>query len=227
MHKHYPHTITHVIYDMDGLLLNTEILYTEVTQIVVGRFGKTFDWNTKANMIGRPARDSAQYLVTALELPITAEQYLEDRNELLEQRFPHCTAMPGAEQLVRSLHQYGVPQGLATSSGQRLFSLKTQKHTSWFDLFDCIVTFDDPEVIHGKPAPDIFLTAAKRLGADPRHCLVFEDAPSGTRAAMAAGMAVIAVPDPNLDTALFQGAHQILDSLHDFRPQEWGLPAAD
>ncbi len=88
------------------------------------------------------------------------------------------------------------------------------------------MTVDDPEVENGKPAPDLFLTAAKRLGADPQHCLVFEDAPSGTQAAIAAGMAVVAIPDPNLDRGLFQQANQILESLSDFKPSEWGLPVA-
>ena len=67
--------ITHVIFDMDGLLLDTEIFYTEVTQEITNRFGKTFDWSIKSRMIGLPSLDAARYLVNTLKLPITAEQY--------------------------------------------------------------------------------------------------------------------------------------------------------
>jgi pseudouridine-5'-monophosphatase len=87
-----------------------------------------------------------------------------------------------------------------------------------------VVTGDDPRVKRGKPAPDIFLAAAARLAAEPASCLVFEDAPSGTGAALAAGMAVVAVPDPNMDRSRYADCHEVLDSLADFRPEAWGLP---
>ena len=76
------------IFDMDGLLLDTENIYTEITQKIVGQYGKTYDWSIKGNMIGRPQLDSARYLVEALSLPITAEQYLDQRNGLLREAFP-------------------------------------------------------------------------------------------------------------------------------------------
>ena len=77
-----------VIYDMDGLLLDTEIFYTQVTQKIVSRFGKTFDWSIKSQMIGLPAIESARYLVKTLDLPITPEQYVQDREHLLAELFP-------------------------------------------------------------------------------------------------------------------------------------------
>ena len=76
----------------------------------------------------------------------------------------------------------------------------------------------------GKPAPDIFLLAAKRLGVEPAECLVFEDAPSGTEAAIAAGMSVVVVPHPEMDCNHFKNASQIISSLNDFEPESWGLP---
>ncbi len=216
--------VTCVIYDMDGLLLDTEGIYTSVTRRIVGRFGKTYDWSIKQHMIGRPALESARFLVETLDLPISAEQYLEERESLLRERFPAAAAMPGAERLVRHLRAHGVPQAVATSSSEPLFRLKTQRH-GWFDLFDAIVTGDDPVVTHGKPAPDIFLAAARRLEADPANCLVFEDAPSGLAAGLAAGMRVVVVPDPNMDREPYGMAHQLLDSLEAFDPGRWGLPA--
>lgn len=215
---------TCVIYDMDGLLLDTEGIYTAVTRQIVGRFGKDYDWSIKQHMIGRPALESARYLVETLELPIPAEQYLAERESLLRERFPMAGAMPGAERLVRHLHAHGVPQAVATSSSETLFRLKTQCH-DWFALFDAIVTGDDPAVKRGKPAPDIFLAAARRLNCEPAACLVFEDAPSGLQAGLAAGMRVIAIPDPNMDRTRYANAHQVLDSLQAFEPERWGLPA--
>ena len=114
-------SISAVIYDMDGLLLDTEGFYTEVTQHIAGRYGKTFDWSIKANMIGRPAMDSARYLVAALDLPLTPEQYLAEREQLLLERVAFAQAKPGAEQLVRHLAARGVPQAVATSSSRDFF----------------------------------------------------------------------------------------------------------
>lgn len=219
--------VSHVIFDMDGLLLDTEGLYTEVTQRIVGRYGKTYDWSIKAHMIGRPALESARFLVETLALPIAAEQYLEQRENLLRQLFPAARSMPGAERLVRHLHASGVLQAVATSSSRGFFELKTTRHRDWFSLFDAVVTGDDPEVERGKPAPDIFLTAARRMGAEPADCLVFEDAPAGMRAARAAGMAVVAIPDANMDRAVYAEAQQVLDSLTLFEPLAWGLPGYD
>ena len=105
-----------------------------------------------------------------------------------------------------------------------MFEAKYEKHKQWFSQFKQIVRGDDPELKEGKPAPDIFLLAAERLGVDPAQCLVFEDAPSGSEAALAAGMSVVVVPDPNMDHSLYRNASQILSSLKDFDPEYWGLP---
>lgn len=210
------------LFDVDGLLLDTEIIYTEVTQHIVGRFGKVFDWSVKANMIGRAALESAKYLVEVLQLPITAQDYLDERNGLLRERFAQCNAMPGAETLIRHLHQQNVSMAVATSSSQELFQLKKSCHPDWFDLFDIEITSDHPDVNNAKPAPDIFNVAASGLNADKKHTLVFEDAPSGLTAGIAAGIRVVVVPDANMDRSRYQGATQILDSLADFKPETFG-----
>lgn len=215
--------VRQVLFDMDGLLLDTESIYTAVTQQVVGRFGKVFDWSVKANMIGRDSRESSRYLVEALELPISAEEYLVERDGLLREAFPRAEAMPGAERLVRRLSAAGIPIAVATSSHLDLFELKTRRHRHWFSLFDTVVTGDHPQVTRAKPAPDIFLVAAANLGGEPARTLVFEDAPSGLAAGNSAGMRVIAVPDPNMDRARYAGAVEILGSLEEFDPARYGI----
>lgn len=212
------------IFDMDGLLLDTENIYTEITQAIVGEYGKTYDWSIKSNMIGRPAIESARYLVKALDLPFSAEDYLQKRNGLLAAAFPKCNPMPGAEALIRHLSKHQIPIAVATSSYKDLFEVKTSRHQSWFTLFDLVVTGDDPEITQGKPAPDIFNIAAARLGGKAQEALVFEDAPSGLAAGVAANMRVIAVPDPNMDKSRYSEAALILDSLEEFDPAEFGLP---
>ncbi len=216
--------ITHVIYDVDGLLLDTERFYTQAYQIIAARYGKTYDWSLKARTIGMKSADSARIITRALGLPLTPEQWLETRKALLEELFPKAEPLPGAKRLTLHLKKSGVPQAVATSSDRRYFDIKTSRHREWFAIFDCVVSGDDAGINEGKPAPDIFLLAARRLGAQPRHCLVFEDAPAGVQAAKAAGMAVVAVPDPNLDTRTLSDAHSVLRSLEEFDPGVWGLP---
>src|SRR5262249_59486253 len=121
-----------VVFDMDGVLLDTERLYTEATQQIVGRFGKTFDWSVKGNMIGRPSTDSARYLVEVLELPITAEEYLRERAVIFETLMPTAEAMPGARELTAALRRCGIPVAVATSSVRQVYELKITRHRPWF-----------------------------------------------------------------------------------------------
>jgi pseudouridine-5'-monophosphatase len=210
---------------MDGLLLDTEPFYTEVTQTIVSRYGHTFDWSLKSQMIGKKAIDSARILVEALKLPIAPEEYLHEREAQLDALLPTAQPMPGARRLTAHLARHRIPQAVASSSRRRDFELKISMHREWFACFQCVVIGDDPEVNRGKPAPDLFLAAASRLGARPEQCLVLEDAPSGVEAARAAGMPVVAVPYPGMSHEAFGGASQVLPSLESFNPALWGLPA--
>lgn len=210
-----------ILFDMDGLLLDTESIYTEVTQMIVGRYGKTFDWSVKSHMIGRDSHDAASYLVKALDLPFAPEFYLEERNALLDERFPFAKPKAGAPELIKRLFERKIPIAVATSSNEHHFNLKTSQHQDWFEYFDAIVTSNHPDVKLAKPAPDIFMTAAKTLGYAAEDCLVFEDAPSGVQAANTAKMQVIAVPDPNMSHDSFRNATAIIDSLSEFNVDDW------
>jgi len=206
--------ITHVLFDLDGVLLDTEGLYTEATQAIVGRYGHTYDWSLKRQTMGRDAHVGARFLIDSLGLPLSADEFLTARRPVLEALLASSPAMPGAERFVRELSARGVPMAVGTSSEQRLFALKTAPHR-WFDLFSAVVCGDDPRVTAKKPHPDIFLLAARDAGAEPACCLVFEDSPAGVEAGLRAGMRVIAIPAPELGAEHCAGAHRIVSNWHE------------
>lgn len=215
--------ITHLIYDFDGLLLNTEPIYCRVNELIAARYGKSFTRSHHRMIMGRQAMDSAEILVRELDLPLTAEQHLAARNELIFELLPEAMPMPGAVGMTQRFYERGVRQAIATSSAKVTFELKTEKHQDWLKIFEVIVLGDDPAVKLSKPAPDSFLVAAERLGAEPENCLVFEDAPAGVKAAKAAGMAVVAVPAGYMARSLYAAADEIIVSLSDFDSQKWGI----
>ena len=99
------------------------------------------------------------------------------------------------------------------------------RHENMFQSFQVIVTGDDPNVANGKPAPDIYLEAAKRLGVHPSECLVFEDALTGAQSAKSAGCFVVAVPDCRMEKEQFVSASdEIIDNMWQFSGERWGLP---
>jgi pseudouridine-5'-monophosphatase len=202
---------THVIFDLDGVLLDTEPFYTRATEAVVAPFGKVFDWSVKSQLMGRDALTSAETLVRALDLPISAQEYLDRKEPLLRAMFPEATEIPGAAEVVLSLSARGVRLAVATSSSTPHFRLKTARH-EWFKAFDAVVCSDHQGVQRLKPAPDIFLVAARELGVSPELCLVIEDSLAGVTAALAAGMQVLALADPRLDESAFSGVRRVFRS---------------
>ncbi|KAI8852497.1 HAD-like domain-containing protein [Chytridium lagenaria] len=151
--------ISHVLFDMDGLLLDTERIYTQVTQTILDPYGKTFTWELKSQMMGLKETDAAAIFVREAQIPMTAEEYLLERNRLHEELMPTC----------RHFFLW------------KPFNLKAKNNQNLFKLFDGHITCgDDHRIKAGKPAPDIFLTAAEKLGFDmasgTEKCLVFEDA---------------------------------------------------
>jgi HAD superfamily hydrolase (TIGR01509 family) len=209
-------TVRAVLFDLDGVLLDTEPLYTEATQASIAEFGHVYDWSLKRHMIGKGALESSAFLIQRLGLPLTPEALVARQDALLDRLFERSPAMPGAEDLVRELIAKNVSLAVATSSRAALYRRKIAAH-AWFSHFRLAVTGDDPEVLRLKPAPDIFLVASARLGVPPEECVVIEDSPAGVEAALRAQMRVIGLPAAELGAHALAGAHVMAKDYADVR----------
>uniref|UniRef100_A0A8C7QYV0 Pseudouridine 5'-phosphatase n=1 Tax=Oncorhynchus mykiss TaxID=8022 RepID=A0A8C7QYV0_ONCMY len=171
--------VTHVLFDMDGLLLDTERLYTVSYQRVRNRFGKKYTW----------------------------DELLSETRKIQERILPSAQMMQRVEKLIHHLCKHKVPIAIVTSSAGLTFEMKTSHHK-----------------------PDSFLVCANRF-TPPVTCLscflVFEDAPIGVKAGLAAVMQVVMIPDDKLDRGLTQEVTLVLRTMEDFKPEMFSLPAYD
>jgi HAD superfamily hydrolase (TIGR01509 family) len=181
-----------VIFDMDGLLLDSEPLYRVTWQTAAAEMGCPIDDELYEHFVGR-GNDEADRILRdrfgdKLPLEEFRTRWRRDWDERLERTL--LARKPGAIELLDLLDERGIPKGLATSTPRAVALRCLGDLVSRFVAF----AFGD-EVEHSKPAPDLFLLASQRLGVMPEHCLVLEDSEAGVRAARAAGMDVIIVPD--------------------------------
>uniref|UniRef100_V5G133 pseudouridine 5'-phosphatase n=1 Tax=Anoplophora glabripennis TaxID=217634 RepID=V5G133_ANOGL len=222
--------VTHVMFDMDGLLIESESVYNKIMNDIAAVYGKEYTRDVRVKVLGTPEKDTARIAVTEMGLPISPEEFLIVYREKVYKELQNPVLMPGAKELVKHFYKNEIPIAVATSSSQDSMELKTKNHQDIFKLFHHIVCGStDPEVKHGKPAPDIFLVCASRFPDKPHpsQCLVLEDAPNGVRGAIAAGMQAVMVPSSEVGKELRKQATLVLQSLNDFKPELFGLPARE
>ncbi|GKZ24087.1 hypothetical protein AbraIFM66951_008900 [Aspergillus brasiliensis] len=203
---------------MDGLLIDSEDKYTDITNAILQEYGKPMlPWSIKAQLQGRPQPDASRIFHHWAQLPISPEEYAAKQSALQEKFFPQSQPLPGVRELLAKLvstqtTDQPVHLALATSSHSRNFKLKASHLDDLFSAFPKSqqVLGDDPRIGkgRGKPLPDIYLLALETINTNlrakgeteitPEECLVFEDAVPGVEAGRRAGMRVVWVPHPGL-----------------------------
>lgn len=207
-----------VVFDLDGLLFNTEELYQDVGAELLRRRDRDFPPELLHRMMGRPSRISLQIMIDWHGLTDTVDQLADETDEIfVDVLNTRLAFMPGAEALLTAVEAAKLPKAIATSS-RRTFVTDVLSRFSLEPRFNFILSAED--VVEGKPHPEIYLTAAKRMSVAPTELLVFEDSQNGCRAAVAAGTIAIAVPGSHSREHDFTGAHFIADTLADPRIRE-------
>ena len=187
-----PNSIKAVAFDMDGLMFNTEDLYDEVGEILLGRRGQSFDRELKLAMMGLPGTEAFEIMRQRCGLTETIGQLQSECDEIFSEMLPaRIRTMPGLETLLELLETRKIPKCVATSS-HRQFATRALGAFNLQPRFEFILTADD--VTNGKPHPEVYLAAAARFDVTPDSMLVLEDSFTGSTAAAAAGAFTIAVP---------------------------------
>ncbi len=204
-----------VAFDLDGLMFNTEDLYQHVGSELLRRRGKVLDQDLVDRMMGLRSAAALQIMIDTHQLSDTVERLEietdEIFDEILEERLE---PMPGLLSLLTALESAGIPKAVATSAR----ATYVQTVLSLFDLgprFDFVLTAEDVE--HGKPHPEIYLSAAGRFGVAPSELLVLEDSENGCRAAVRSGAFAVAVPGRLCQDHDFTGVALLVNSLQDRR----------
>lgn len=217
-------SIKAVIFDMDGLLIDTEIHAKKAWQRAAGQIGQAIDDDTMFSLVGRHIEDCLDSLSSQMGIDLRELNFMEKVDDIYFSNFMRhgIDVKHGAEDLLKELSETQVPRAVATSSEKHIAPRKLR--LAGLDAyFELIVT--GCEVENSKPAPDIFLLTADRLGVNPDECIVLEDSYTGIRGAHAAGMHPIMIPDllpptPEMEdltsqifTSLEEAAPYVLSSL--------------
>jgi HAD superfamily hydrolase (TIGR01509 family) len=207
-----------VIFDLDGVLLDSEQVWDEAREQLAKERGGRWHENAQRDMMGMSSPEWSRYMHDVIGLPEPAEEISREVVERLAKLYRrHLPAIPGGREAVERLAARW-PLGLASSSNRALIDLALEL-LGVNNLFKATVSSE--EVARGKPAPDVYLEAAHRLGVAPAQAAAIEDSENGIRAAKSAGMRVIAIPNPHFppaDDALMQ-ADVILRSLEELTPE--------
>ena len=203
--------IQSILFDLDGLMVDSEPHSIASWQAVLARRGAAFDQPTLDRILGLRLSTTAQLAVDLFHL---SDHPADLAREKIEYQLAHLDGqvqpMPGLIELLDDIDRRGLRKAIASSSLRR-YVMAVLQTTHLTDRFSVIITGDD--VINGKPAPDVFLKAAEALCVDPQHCLVLEDAPAGVQAAKAANMICIAVPNEHTWQLDLSPADEVLPSL--------------
>ena len=210
--------IAAVVFDLDGVLLDSEAAWVKVKKEFTEETGGHWKEQAQWDMLGMSSIEWSRYMHDELGVPAPPEQISSAVADRLAQQYrEQLPLIPGALEAVRSLARHW-PLGLASSSNRNVIDLVLQA-AGLAEAFEATVSSE--EVGAGKPAPDVYLEAAKGLGVEAADCVAIEDSANGIRSAHAAEMAVIAIPNRDFppDPEALALADVVLDSLEELNPE--------
>ncbi len=204
-----------VVFDLDGLIVNSEDVYEQADAEVLRRRGKQYNAELRAQMMGRPTAESLRRMIEWHALEDTIE-LLDAERSLLRDKLLETSLepMPGLVELLDALEAAGMPKAIATS-GTRCYAAEVLGRLDLHTRFEFVLTAED--VVHGKPAPDVYQLAARNLGLAPSATMVLEDSANGCRAGIVAGAFTVAVPNRHTCEHDFAGVAFVADTLADRR----------
>jgi HAD superfamily hydrolase (TIGR01509 family) len=205
-----------VVFDLDGVLLDSEQVWDEIREQLVRERGGAWTDTAQRDMMGMSSPEWSRYMHDTLGLTEPPEEINAEVVRRLQDRYTReLPLLPGAVDAVRRLAERW-PLGLATSSNRPV--IETVLDAAGLRPFFA-ATVSSEEVARGKPAPDVYLEAARRLGVDPALCAAIEDSHNGIRSARAAGMRVIAIPNPHFPPGeALRDADAVASSLDELTP---------
>ena len=204
-----------VAFDLDGLMFNTEDLYFETAREVMAEFGGEFTREIMRSIMGRRGVESLETLRRMTGLGDSVDGFVAEVRTRFQSRLDdYCRPSHGLQELLDRLDTLGVPRGVATSSS-RSHAERLLKRHELMNRFMFILSAED--VRQGKPDPEIYLTASRRLNAEPREIVVLEDSPAGIAAAKAAGAYAVAAPHEHSPAEGLAAADLIVNTLADDR----------
>jgi HAD superfamily hydrolase (TIGR01509 family) len=210
---HASSSIAAVVFDMDGVLVDTEHLWDEVREELTTEWGGRYTPEAQEAMMGMSSLEWSRYLHETVGLREAPERINQEVVRRMLARYGvELPVIPGAIEAVRRLDAAGYRLAVASSSNRELIDAVLRR-LELAALFE--VTVSSEEVERGKPAPDVYLEATRRLEVEPAECVAIEDSASGIRAARAAGMRVIAYPNRHYPppAEVLASADVVLDSL--------------
>ena len=175
-----------LLFDLDGVLIDSEPLHGQAWKETAALFGLNLSYDQLKLLKGRRRIDCANELVKLIPQEVKTEELLSLHKPISRKLIIKAKAMPGGESLVKSCNKNDIPMALVTSSSSESFQIKTAPH-KWINLFSVTVLGDDKLLGKGKPAPDPYLLAAKKLNIAPQECWAVEDSIAGVSSALEAG----------------------------------------
>lgn len=211
-----------IIFDMDGVLIDSEPLHLMAYQRYLGSYGHAFEAKNNHEFLGRKDTECAHHLIERFKLNLSIPDFVRDKEEVLHGLFSEKLSLqPGVLKTLERARELKIPTAIASSATMPTIELVVDL-MNLADYFQFLCSGD--EVPNGKPAPDVFLLAAQRLGREPGECLVIEDTFNGVCAANAAGMMCIAIPCQSTRHQDFAHADMVLASMDEINLEELIAP---